>query len=62
MILLFSPLLQFEAAWALTNICCGTPDQIEAVVSACAIPILVKILGNCADLRTCDQALWALGI
>lgn len=55
------PQLQYEAAWAITNIVSDRNEHTQMVVSQGGIQLLVELLANSPDDGVREQAVWALG-
>lgn len=48
-----------EAAWCLTNIAAGKPEETEALLPA--LPLLIAHLGEKSSLSVAEQCAWAIG-
>jgi hypothetical protein len=52
--------LQYEAAWALSNIASSVSDHVRWVVEAGAVPIFIRLMSS-PNTNVAAQSVWALG-
>eukprot|EP01104_Vermistella_antarctica_P000612 TRINITY_DN10763_c0_g1_i1.p1 TRINITY_DN10763_c0_g1~~TRINITY_DN10763_c0_g1_i1.p1 ORF type:complete len:565 (+),score=131.28 TRINITY_DN10763_c0_g1_i1:79-1695(+) len=52
--------IQFEAAWAVTNIASGNQAQTATVIQAGCVPLFVRLMSS-SNPEIVEQAMWALG-
>lgn len=52
--------LQFEAAWAVSNVASGTQDHTHLVIQLDAVPQFVRLLESTSE-EVREQATWAIG-
>uniref|UniRef100_A0A914UW57 Importin subunit alpha n=1 Tax=Plectus sambesii TaxID=2011161 RepID=A0A914UW57_9BILA len=55
------PDLQLDAAWAITNIACGSQSETHQVVHHGGISALLLVAQTSPDAELCSQAIWGLG-
>ena len=48
-----------EAAWTVSNITAGNPDQIQTVIAAGLLPALIEVLVR-GDFKAQKEASWAV--
>ena len=53
--------VQFEAAWAVTNLCSGTRDVVDYVCKHDAISAFEGLLSTTKHFEIMEQAVWGLG-
>jgi hypothetical protein len=53
--------MQFEAAWVITNLACGSPAHVSELISCGAVQRLIQLVSSATIPSLREQALWALG-
>ena len=56
-----TPAIQFEAAWAVTNISSGSSVHCEAAVGHGAHSKFLHVLANSSNMELKEQCVWGLG-